>query len=92
MTFEGGIGDLVWVRMFFFSKPLEIARDIIVSPTYNGARVFFRAGYSCPPAPPPPPAPNFSLLAFPLKISLQDIFFLKSRVPSLPPSLSCLVP
>ena len=79
MTF--GLGKNV-----FFSKPPEIARDIIVSPTYNGARVFFSAGYS------PPPAPNFSLLDFPLKISLQDIFFLKSPVPSLPPSLSCLVP
>ena len=88
MTFEGGIGDLVWVRMFFFSKPLEIARDIIVSPTYNGARVFFRAGYSRP----PPPRPKFFLVSFSPQNQSAGYFFLKSPVPSLPPSLSCLVP
>ena len=71
---EGGMGDLVWARIFF-PKPLELE---IFSLTYNGVRFFsalytsrgkFFSGISLQvPPPPPPPSP-------PPEISLQDIFF-----------------
>ena len=38
MTFKGGMGDLVWVRILF-PKPLAIE---FFSLTYNSVRLFFQ--------------------------------------------------
>ena len=74
------MGDLVWARIFFF----QTSKDGIFSPTYNGVRFLFAALYAI----------RYIIFHyrsffsqvfflqdyFPLTISMQDIFFLKSPI------------
>ena len=72
-TFVGELGmgdftDLVCIGRILYQTSLELE---IFSPTYNGVRLFFNIVR---------PPRNLFACFFPLEISLQDTFFLKSPI------------